>query len=197
MSRSLYAAYLCGATPLLIGSLIYTTWRLTRWPWLETAGLIMIAVGTISVMVGAGFLFRCTWKGFRAARIHRAKIQLHAFLAGGMLLLNVPVATIFAVSAIHIMTCYVMRVSNESGSAIESFVVTGPGIRVDLGPIAPGQSTEYQMTFSGDGSLDFIARQQQSVWGGVMEGYVTGGLGGDTTIRIMPNSQFQIIKKQN
>jgi hypothetical protein len=178
MPRALHTAILCGATPLLLGSLIDTTWRFTRWPWLETAGLFLIAAGIILVTTGAAFLVRHVWREFRAARTLRPKNWFHAVMVGVLLLANFPAAAIFTLSAIHVVTRYTVRVLNESGSAIDRFVVTGPGVRVDLGPIAPGHKVEHHLGFSGDGSLDFTARQGQSDLRGVLEGYVAGGLGG-------------------
>ena len=113
-------------------------------------------------------------------------------MVGGLLLVNFPAAAIFTLSAINVVTRYTVRVLNESGNAIESFVVTGPGVRVELGPVAPGHRVKRHLGFSGDGSLEFTARQGQSNFRGVLDGYVTGGLGGDTTIRVLPERQIEI-----
>lgn len=192
MSLALKTALFCGAGPLLLGTLIYTTWHVTRWTWLETAGLFMIAAGTISVTIGAVFLVRHVWREFQATRSLRPKRWLQMVMVGGLLLVNFPAAAIFTLSAINVVTRYTVRVLNESGNAIESFVVTGPGVRMELGPIAPGRRVVRHLGFCGDGPLDFTARQGQSTFRGVLEGYVTGGVGGDTTIRLMPESQYEI-----
>jgi hypothetical protein len=71
-------------------------------------------------------------------------------------------------------------------------VVTGPGVRVELGPLAPGERTRRHIRFHGDGSLDFSARQQELQFGGQLEGYVTGNWGGDKSIRVPKRGIFEL-----
>jgi hypothetical protein len=195
MPRALKIAILCGAVPLLLGTLIYTAWRFTRWPWLETAGLFVIFAGLISVTFAAVLLVRHLYRDFRVSRSFRTTNWFQVMVVGAILLLNFPAATIFTVSAINLVTRYTIHVSNQSGTSIESFVVTGPGVLVELGPIASGQRVQHHLQFAGDGSLDFTARQGQSEFSDQLEGYVTGGWGGDTTIRVLPERRYEIQKR--
>jgi len=184
-----------GAVPLMLATLIYTTWRFTRWSWLESAGLILIFVGFVSVVTGAVFLVRHLWRELRLPRTFRFVSGLQAVLVGGLLLVNFPAAAIFTLSAINVVTRYTVHVFNESGSPIESFVVTGPGVQVELGPIASGHRVQRHLGFAGEGPLDFTAHQGQSDFVGQLDGYVTGGLGGDTTIRVLPERKYEIQKR--
>ncbi len=196
MTREGKAIVICGAFPLLLGSMIYATWSFTRWSWLEVTGMIVIAVGTLMVTIGTGLLARYLSRIRRIGSLARNKNWIKVFLASGLLLANFPVAIIYTISAIQIKTRYTLRVSNESGNAIESLLIKGPGVRMELGQIAPGQKIVHELEFSGDGSLDFVARQRQHEFSGTVDEYVTGGWSGDTTIRVMPNRQFLLIKKQ-
>jgi len=87
---------------------------------------------------------------------------------------------------------YTVRVHNAGDRPIESLIVTGPGVHVELGPIAPGEHTLRHIHFSGDGTLEFSARQQELQFGGELESYVTGNSRGDTSIRISRPGVFEI-----
>jgi hypothetical protein len=192
MPRHLRLSVVLGAVPLLVGTLIYVTWRFTRRPWLEIAGMLTIPMGFVAVVAGTLALCRHLWPASGIQRPNGGTRRLQAVLVGGLLLANFPAAAYFAESAIDISTRYTVRVHNETDRPIESLVVTGPGVRVELGPIAPGERMHRHMHFSGDGALDFSARQQELQFGGQLEGYVTGGSSGDTIIRITQPGVFEI-----
>lgn len=177
---------------MLVGTLIYATWRVTRWHWLETAGLFTIPIGFAAFIVGAVALWRHLWRESRVQCTTSRPLWLQGVLVGGLLLANFPAAAFFTLSAIDVSTRYTVRVLNDSDRPIESLVVTGPGIRVELGPIAPGQRTRQHIHFRGDGALDFSARQQELQFSGQLEGYVTSGLGGYKSIRIKQKGVYEI-----
>ena len=192
MPRDLKSAAVLGAVPLLVGTLIYGTWRLSRWHWLETAGLFTIPIGFAAFVAGTVALLRYLWRESRVQRTTGGSLWLQGLLVGGLLLANFPAAAFFTLSAIDVSTRYTVRVHNASDRPIESLVVTGPGVRVELGPIAPGQRTRRHIHFRGDGPLDFSARQQELQFGGQLEGYVTHGWGGDKSIRIRQRGVYEI-----
>jgi hypothetical protein len=117
---------------------------------------------------------------------------LQGAIVGGLLLANFPAAAFFTLSAIDVSTRYTVRVFNDSDRPIESLVVSGPGVRVELGPIAPGQRTRRHIHFHGDGTLDFSARQQELRLSGQLEGYVTSSMGGDKSIRVRESGVYEI-----
>ncbi len=192
MPRLLKSAIVFGAVPLLVGTLIYGTWRLTRWHWLGTAGLLTLPLGLAAFLAGTIALTWHLWREWRVGRTTRSPLWLHAVLVGGLLLINFPAAVFYMLSAINITTRYTVRVHNDSDRPIESLVVTGPGVRVELGPIAPGQQAQRHVHFRGDGTLDFSARQQEILFSGQLEGYVTGGLGGNRTIRVKQRGVYEL-----
>ena len=161
MSRLLKSAVVLGAVPLLVGTIIYSAWRATRWKWLEDAGLGTIFVGIAAVILGAAALSCHLWREARVQRPTGRRLWLQGVMVGGLLIANFPAAAFFAVSAFDLSTRWTVRVFNDSDHPIESLVVTGPGVRVELGPIAPGQRSQRDISFRGDGTLDFSARQQE------------------------------------
>jgi hypothetical protein len=152
----------------------------------------MIPIGFAAFVVGTIALLRHLWREFRLERTTRRSLWVQAVLVGGLLLTNFPAAAFYTLSAIDVATRYTVRVHNDSDRPIESLVVTGPGVRVELGPIAPGQQARRHIRFRGDGTLDFSARQQQLQFSGQLEGYVTGGMGGDKSIRIGQRGFYEI-----
>ena len=85
-----------------------------------------------------------------------------------------------------------VRVYNESSLPIESLMVTGPGVRTELGPIASERRVHRHLHFRGDGTLDFTARQQEVQFSGQLEGYVTGSLGGERIITVRQRGIFEL-----
>ena len=192
MSLLLKSAIALGAAPLLVGTLIYTTWRFTRWRWLEMAGIMTIPVGFAAFLAGTTALAVHLWCESRSEHPARRSLWLQGTLAGGLLLANVPAAAFYALSAVEISTRYTVRVHNDSDGPIESLVVTGPGVRVQFGPIPRGQHAVQHVDFRGDGTLEFSARQQDLQFGGNVDGYVTSGLPGDTTIHVKRKGVYEI-----
>jgi hypothetical protein len=113
-------------------------------------------------------------------------------MAGGLLLANFPAAAFYADSAIEILSRYTVRVHNDSNRPIESLVVTGPSVRVEMGPVSPSQYAVRHLQVRGDGRLDFSARQQELQFGGQLEGYVTHGSPGETIIRVRRRGSYEI-----
>jgi hypothetical protein len=103
-----------------------------------------------------------------------------------LLFANFPAAVFFTLSAIDVITRYHVTVINKSQTTIENFELSGPGVPVELGPIGPGRSMSKSLRFGGDGALSFSARQQGKVFGGTVDDYVTGDLGGDCVVRVGP-----------
>ena len=122
------------------------------------------------------------------------KVKIY-FSIGGSLLLTVAVAAFFIHVTIENQLRYKLRVVNQSGIPIESFLVSGPGIRLDLGPIASNGQVLHRLDFSSDGSLHFSAELGDKKFSDEIEGYVTGNLGGNTTIKIHPGHSYEINKK--
>ncbi len=191
MPRLIKVAILCGAVPLLTGTLIYFAWRLTRIDGLMNAGVWTILFGLLAFVAGLGCLFNQSWDadGDLVARRH---LRRQGAFALALLLSNFPAAAFYTCSAIDVVTHYTVDVENESDRRIESFVITGPGIRAELGPIAPGRRVQRHFQFLGDGTLDFAAQQQDVQFRGQLDGYVTSGLGGEKSIVVRPDGDYEL-----
>lgn len=192
MPRLLKSAIVLGASPLLVGTLIYVMWRYTQWEWLEAAGGLTILVGLVAFYRGASALCRHLWFESRAQLISSRTLFLQAVVVGSLLLANFPVAGYFALSAVAVSMQYTVRVYNKSDQTIDSFIVTGPGVRIELGPIASGQYTRRDILIQTDGTLEFTARQQELEFKGELEGYITGGMGGFKDIRVKQGGVYEI-----
>jgi hypothetical protein len=192
LSRALKMAYVCGAGPLLLATLIFITWIFTRWSWLMAAGLVLIYVGFATVIVGAGFLGWHVFKKGRQVTGPRNAGRWSPRLAGALLMLNFPAAVGFAFMGLELHDRYCVHVVNDSGQAIESLVVTAPGVRLELGPIAAGSRANSYGKVAGDGEMAFVAHQGPAEIAGVVEGYVTNGMGGEATIRMLPSGKYDV-----
>jgi hypothetical protein len=188
MARLLKCSIALGASPLVIGTFIYFTWRLTRWPWLEIMGLASILIGIGAFLGGAVCLIV-----HLKSESHNARTSpIKALLVGGLLIANFPLAVFYTTSAYDISTRYTIRVHNESNDPIESFVILGPGIKTEMGPISSGHKAVRHYYPTTDGSLRFAARQNGLSFDGELEGYVTRSWDGDKTVRIRENGSIEI-----
>ncbi len=180
----LWIALACGAIPLVVGSAIYFAFRATRLNWLPIAGYFTILAGLGFFAVGIACLIAYAYRqrGFTGRKL----------LVGLLLLSNFPAAAFYALSGLALLTQYVVTVVNESESTIESFVIEGPGVHVELGPVQVGESKLCRVFFDADGALKFNAQQQQFRFDGEIEGYVTRHWDGAATVKIKPGGNFKV-----
>jgi hypothetical protein len=113
-------------------------------------------------------------------------------LIGGLLFSNFPAALLCVRSVIDVSTRYTVRVHNVTDIPIDLVVITGPGVRVEMGPIPPGKKARRHLYFQGDGQLKFAVQQQELHIEGMLEGYVTGLWASDKTIKVSPGGAFEI-----
>lgn len=184
MPRLLNITFVCGAIPLLIGIAIYVSWYFTRAEWLMIAGLVNIGAGLVMFLVGVVCL------SMRSTRMRtddptvRRRLSVSRKLAWTLLVANFPAAILITLAAVNAMTRYSVTVINQGTKPIESFILTGPGVSVQLGPISPKEEKTRHLHFKGDGVLDFDCRQEGKQFNGQLEGYVTGSMGCVKTVRI-------------
>jgi hypothetical protein len=181
----LWIALAFGTIPLIVGSAIYFAFRATRLDWLPIAGYFSILAGLAFFVVGIACLIAYAYR--------QRGVDGRTLLVGLLLLFNFPAAAFYALSGFALITQYVVTVVNESDATIDDFVVDGPGVQVELGPIQVGESKQCRVFFDADGTLMFNARQQQLRFDGEIEGYVTGNLGGMATVRIKPGGNFTVL----
>jgi hypothetical protein len=182
----LWTAFFCGAIPLAVGSVIYFTFRVTHDESLAIAGIYAILGGLAFFAVGVMCL---------VAHVYRRRdFDVATLLLGSLLLSNFPAAAIYGLSAIGLITQYVVQVVNGSDVVVDSFIVEGGGVHVELGPIQVGESKQCRVFFDADGTLRFKARQQQLRFDGEIEGYVTRNVGGMATVQIKPGGNFEVVR---
>ena len=194
MSGLLKAAIACGAVPLAIGTTIYVTWRITRWDWLMAAGLFTVLGGLVVFVIGTGCLIAYVGGNARREKHRRVSLGIQTLLVGGLLLVNFPAAAYYAWSAVDLFTAYGVSIVNDSGAAIDSVVLTGPGVHVEVGPLPPGGRSHQELHFRGDGTLDFSAHGPDWHGEGQIEEYVTGNMNGNTTVRLKADGEHEIDK---
>ncbi len=180
MNRSYRVALICGAFPLLIGISIFTFWLITRWSWLELAGIYTLYGGAAIFLVGVFALARYCWLAFRTPNIPRRHLWFSTLACAGLLLLNFPVAGGITVAAIAIETRYTVVVHNASDQSLESVRVFGGGCDEPFGTIPPGGIVRQSFWIEHDGELKFSAISYAKI----IDGYVTHGSGGHTTVTI-------------
>ena len=90
------------------------------------------------------------------------------------------------------MSGTIVTVANHSGQTIESCILKGPGVKVELGPIPSGSERLAYLSFRGDGMLSFSAREADVSFDGEFSEYVTGGIGGEMTLELLPGRDFKV-----
>ena len=197
MNRWLRFSVICGAAPLTVGVAIFLTWLLTRWDWLMLAGVLTIYSGLVVVAVGTIGVVLFVWKSVRVGHTPRKHVAWQALTVSGFLLLNVPVAAAIVASVIYIETQYVVTVINDSSAEVHSFVVSGGGVTIDIGTIAPGSEVRRAFIIKHDGELKGQGMQGGRPIEGIIEGYVTNGLGGNKLVRIQSDGTLGVADREN
>ncbi len=195
MPRLIKIAIACGAMPLIAGTAIYFLWRLTRWEFLERLGMFNIFIGLALFAIGVGCVIRQSNDEMSTPNTNNGNTGQRNLLVVTLLLANFPAAIIYGLSAIEVMTRYTVCITNESPTAIEKLVLVGPNSEWSIGVVPAGARVQRELSFGGEGSLSFTAEHEGESIQGEVDGYVTGGLGGDTTLRLLPNGKFDVRRK--
>lgn len=187
MPRLIKIAIACGAIPLLAGTAIYFTWRLTQLDVMMLLGMLNIFVGLTLFVVGIGCLIYQAHREWSAGR--SVSTRRNAFVAA-LLLVNFPAAGVYGMSAIDVMSRFTVRIVNDSGGDIDSLEVKGAGFNREVGPMQAGDRTRFYIRNFGEGGAEFTARQHGQDIHGALHGYVTGGE--DVTLRLLPGGKFEV-----
>lgn len=167
-------ALFCGLEPLLVGTLIFIAWLISRARWLEYAGLVNIIAGTCLVWVG----LVCLGVYFHQARQQQVAGYLkRSLLALALMVANYPVAITFILTAEYLLSQSTVVVHNQSELSVQAFRLQERDIVYELGDIVPGQTVEHSFHFQHEGSVDYSLMWDGQSHSGVMFGYVTSGLG--------------------
>lgn len=187
MTAWLRTSIILGAAPLVVGSLLFALWVPLRWDGLAIAGLLTIFGGVVSVAVGLVCLLFHVKTPAPAGRSGRASLT-----AAALLLINFPVAAALVFAANDLETRYWVTVENDSTEPIDSFVLHGGGVRVDVGAIPAGANKRVSFHVRREGELLFEANTGRGKLEGVVDGYATRDLGAEKLIVIGPHGRVAI-----
>jgi hypothetical protein len=192
MSSEYRISLWCGALPLASGVSIFALWYLMRAEFLVRAGLALLGSGWMLLVVGLiSLLLHLSGEHSRDV-VSRRRLLRQGLFSGGLLLANFPAAAGILVAAVWVATTYTVHVQNQSGKAASHCRLSGGGVEMDLGTLPPGKSATRRLQFSEDGALLLQAHLGDRALEGSIESYVTGGLGGDTTVTIGPSDSIEV-----
>ena len=191
MKSSFRIVLFCGGFPLITGIGIFVLWCIVRWDVLMSCGMVTILVGPILFLIGAVYLSQFLSAARESKLIKERRVMLQLIIAGTILFVNFPVAVVLVVAAERVMTRYVVTIVNESNQRIDDFHVTGGGIDANFGSVLPGTSKKRGFNIKGDGVLKFSGIRSGKPLNGDVDGYVTNGMGGDTTVIFKPDGTVE------
>ncbi|MEO1996054.1 MAG: hypothetical protein ABGZ17_12340 [Planctomycetaceae bacterium] len=171
---------------------MFVLWLWLRWDSFVVAGIVTQYVGGLMFAIGMVCLTIHVLRNGQSERGPIRRCHKPAIIAGLQLIANVPVAAVYAVTVLNVHTRFDVAVSNETDQSVETFVVTGGGLRVDFGTIPPQATVRRSFHILRDGELSYRCQFAGGVSTGKVEGYVTHGLGGNKSIVIKPNGTIEV-----
>jgi hypothetical protein len=197
MSSEYRISLWCGALPLASGVSIFALWCLTRAEFLARAGLALLGSGWMVLVVGLISLLLHVCGEQSRDLVGRRRLLRQGLFSGGLLLANFPAAAAVLVAAAWVATTtYTVNVQNQSGKTVSHCRLRGGGVEMDLGTLPPGKSAIRQLKFSDRGTLVLQARFGDRALEETVESYVTGSLGGNTTVTIEPSGSVDVLRDQ-
>jgi len=192
MNRAYWVALLCGVIPLVVGASIFMLWLITRWDGLMTAGIYTLYGGVAVFSVGILALARYYWLAVRTPSIPRRQLWRSTLACVGLLALNFPVAGGIIAAVITIETRYTVVVYNASPRPLESVRIFGGGSDESLGSIPLGGTARQSFWIQHDGELKFHALSGTTTHTKTINGYVTNGMGGHTTVTVHSDDTISV-----
>jgi len=150
---SLKAAVLCGVAPLVLGTVIFFAWVLTRADWLTTAGVLTILAGSWAVTFGSVFLVGHLWRSRRSRTVPGRRLVWQAIAVVALYVANFIGAGAAIWGVIAIETRYTVSITNRSEAPLEFARIEGGGLDIRFGTIAPGETVKHSMWIEQDGEL--------------------------------------------
>ncbi|MDP6368198.1 MAG: hypothetical protein QF599_06730 [Planctomycetota bacterium] len=176
-------ATLCAALPTLCGLGLFAFLRETRSSDLVEPGMWLIGLGAMLSIVGATCLATQARQPHPVAPPHRGRAALIAL----WLVANYPLAGVLVYQSIDLLSAVVLQVENRSGGPLEFFRLSGPGFHMEEAPFPRAGQVTVEFHPSHDGVLTYDLRLQSGeLHSGTAIGYVTPGLGFQTSLTITP-----------
>jgi len=192
MSKLYRSSIFFGVAPLIIGLCLFALWYFTRADILIFTGMFTALGGLISVLIAIICLVIYLYK--ESQRQTSTKILFKRGLySGGMIVANFPCAFILTYIVFVLFTTYSLTIKNNSSSMISKITITAPGVNKIFERVQPDDKIFKRFDFTGDGVLRFLATQDQNDFGGTIEGYVTGCIGGGSVLVIKDNCEYEVV----
>jgi hypothetical protein len=169
---------------------------LTRWDWLFVAGMLAIIAGLFVFLFGIACLAASRLDRPSGETAGSRRESLRRITALLILLSNFPVAASIVVAVDTILTRYVVAIVNHSSVPLDNVVVSGGGVEIEFGSVAPGATAERWFHIRTDGELVFRARRGGEGVDGTIEGYVTGSQGGEMDVTFIHDGSFEVRDKR-
>jgi hypothetical protein len=164
-----------GIAPTIFGTLVFAVWVITRNERLFPVGEQTINVGTVIVAIGGVLLVVFAVREWFAHYTRKRWIIRRLLWGGLVLLMNFPLAAAYIGITLYLMSFATVTVVNAGSKTVESFVVKGAGVNVEMGPIRPGGSVTRQYRIGQDSAVTFLGRKGERKLTGVIDGYQQAG----------------------
>ena len=185
-------ALFCGAAPLAVGTVALLGYLFTRHSGFAGLGFFTVPGGVLLFVLGcAALLYYISTVWRRGERLGQAGRRRSA-TAATILFLNFPTAALYWYVGIDAVSRHRFVITNASGTAVDSFVITADGKPVELGPIAAGAVVKFSFVPTADGTVTYAARVGGTVQAGELVGYVNRGpFGGEYDFTVGPDGNVR------
>jgi hypothetical protein len=162
LNRAHRVAAFCGAAPLVLATVTFLLWLVTRQAWPMFAGVFLLYAGLGAFVLGIG----CAVRAWRMARHdpdrakRRSAVSIRACVL--LLLANIPAAAGMMWAASTIEARSAVSIRNDSRQQLSDVHVIGGGCDISIGVVPPHSRTtrsfravheDYGMTFRADNEI--------------------------------------------
>ena len=186
-------AILCGLTPLVLGVSILVAWLNTCASWLEAAGIINIAVGSILFLCGLLFLvFYVRSKSTLRKPVGKKSLIIPLLI----LFLNFPAALISLLIASSEYAASTITINNYSKYEIKDFTVKQLGEDVYFLPLIKVEERQTEkLHFQVESDVRYSLTLNGNNEEGILFGYVTPSVGSHADVTVSEDGVVTIEEK--
>ncbi len=169
----------CWFLPLILGSITFFSWRITRFDLLMATGIYIIYFGIVCTVIG--FI-----TGLRQVMLNRKKGKSNKsiYLLFGLIASNFIIAYLYLNSAVSIVTAFTIRIFNKSNTVLYNCSINGGGINEQIETIDKRDSVKRVIWIKEEGSLTFNYKINNSNKTVNIQGYICPGVGGNEILVI-------------
>lgn len=192
-SRAFQLAVFCGAAPLVVGCSLFAIWLFVRLEILAGAGVWTMIVGFYLVLLGFLALGWHWWRARKSGNYDYSKTWKHMALCALLLLSNFPAAFAVISGGLLVKACNTIIIRNQRDHAIDDVHITGPGVDVHTGSIAPGESLRKWTWPSTEGEIQIKASVGELEYAEVGYFPVYPPFGDSARVTFKPNNRIAFI----